>query len=341
MMARRMAYAVLALALIAAGADAVYWKWAADRMRYEIDAWVADRAAEGWRVTMARPAVSGWPLAVTADLRDVSVTQGQMVALQLPDVVLSVPLLRPTILALEFRGDQVIKAGDGPAIRLAGAPLSAQVPLPDPAGRPVTLAGRDLRVEPESKAWIAHVATMDGHVGVNQAGATPDAPVAFALQAEGVELPDKVNWPLGRNIESASVSGTLNGSLPPLNPTAVWASAWRDGGGSVDVKQADIVWGPLNLTSTATLALDDQLQPMGSGSAKASGYLETLDRMAKAGLLTKSAATVAKAMLSLLAGMGSGDAPPEVEVPLTLQYRTLSMRQVPLVRFPELDWPRP
>jgi hypothetical protein len=28
-----------------------------------------------------------------------------------------------------------------------------------------------------------------------------------------------------------------------------------------------------------------------------------------------------------------------VEVPLTLQYRTLSMRQVPLVRLPELDWP--
>jgi hypothetical protein len=181
---------------------------------------------------------------------------------------------------------------------------------------------------------------MEGHVVVaSQAGANPVGPVAFALQAKGVDLPDGVNWPLGRSVESASVSGTLNGSLPPLNPTAAWASAWRDGGGSVDVRQADIVWGPLNLTSTATLALDDQLQPMGSASAKASGYLETLDRMAKAGLLTKSAATVAKAMLSLLAGTGSGDAPPEVEVPLTLQYRTLSMRQVPLVRFPELDWP--
>jgi len=32
--------------------------------------------------------------------------------------------------------------------------------------------------------------------------------------------------------------------------------------------------------------------------------------------------------------------PPEVDdVPLKLEFRTLSMRQVPLVRLPELDWP--
>lgn len=348
MMVRRLGYAMVALVVIAACVDAVYWKWAADRMRYEIDAWVADRAAEGWHVTMARPAVGGWPLAVTAELRGVSITQGQMAGqgqtagLQLPDVVLSVALLRPTTLALDFRGEQVIKAGGAPAVRLAGSSLAAEIPLPDPAGRPIILGGRDLRIEPESKAWAVHVAAMQGQVvTVAQAAVAPAGPVSFAWQAEGVDLPGGVDWPLGRSVQSVSVSGTLNGRLPPLNPTSAWASAWRDGGGSVDVRQADIVWGPLNLASTATLALDDQLQPMGSGSAKASGYLETLDRMAKAGLLTRSAATVAKAMLSLLAGTGSGDTPQEVEVPLTLQYRTLSMRQVPLVRFPELDWPNP
>jgi hypothetical protein len=28
-----------------------------------------------------------------------------------------------------------------------------------------------------------------------------------------------------------------------------------------------------------------------------------------------------------------------VEVPMTLEFRTLSVRQVPLLRLPELDWP--
>jgi hypothetical protein len=44
-------------------------------------------------------------------------------------------------------------------------------------------------------------------------------------------------------------------------------------------------------------------------------------------------------VLSLMAGTAVADEPSAVEVPLTLQYRTLSMRQVPLIRLPELDWP--
>ena len=45
--------------------------------------------------------------------------------------------------------------------------------------------------------------------------------------------------------------------------------------------------------------------------------------------------------LSLLANAPDDGSPSAVEVPLSLQYRTLSMRQVPLVRLPELDWPQP
>ena len=87
------------------------------------------------------------------------------------------------------------------------------------------------------------------------------------------------------------------------------------------------------------MALDDQLQPMGSGNARIAGYADTLDRLAAAGMLTKSVAVAAKAILSLMAGTSDTDQPASVDVPLTLQFRTLSMRQVPLVRFPELDWP--
>jgi hypothetical protein len=93
------------------------------------------------------------------------------------------------------------------------------------------------------------------------------------------------------------------------------------------------------LTASATLALDEQLQPMGAASAHLIGYAETLDALAVRGAISKSAATAAKAVLSLLAHTPEDGGPPDVEVPLTLQYRTLSMRQVPLLRLPELDWP--
>jgi hypothetical protein len=136
-----------------------------------------------------------------------------------------------------------------------------------------------------------------------------------------------------------SVEGSLNGRLPETDDMRRWAEAWRDGGGSLEIRHLTMGWGPLGLTSSATLALDDQLQPMGSGNGRFIGYAETLDKMAAAGMLTKSAATAAKAVLSLMAGTSDTDQPSAVDVPLTLQYRTLSMRQVPLVRLPEVDWP--
>jgi Uncharacterized protein conserved in bacteria (DUF2125) len=117
------------------------------------------------------------------------------------------------------------------------------------------------------------------------------------------------------------------------------AAAWRDAGGTLEIQRLAVNWGPLDLTGSATLALDDQLQPMGTGSARVIGYAETLDALAARGAISRSAATAAKAVLSLLAHAPADGSPPDVKVPLTLQYRTLSMRQVPLLRLPELDWP--
>jgi hypothetical protein len=138
-----------------------------------------------------------------------------------------------------------------------------------------------------------------------------------------------------------SIEGALNGPLPAAPDITAGAEAWRDGGGSLDVSGFTLGWGPLGVTGTATLALDDQLQPMGSGNAKLVGFADTLDKLAAGGMLSKSAATAAKAVLTLMAGAAESDTPTSVDVPLTLQYRTLSMRQVPLVRFQELDWPAP
>ena len=107
----------------------------------------------------------------------------------------------------------------------------------------------------------------------------------------------------------------------------------------MEIQHLTLTWGPLELTAGATLALDDQLQPMGTGTARIVGYAETLDTLAAHSLISRSAATAAKAVLSLLANAPDDGSRPDVEVPLTLQYRTLSMRQVPLLRLPELDWP--
>jgi hypothetical protein len=144
---------------------------------------------------------------------------------------------------------------------------------------------------------------------------------------------------LGPRIASLTLQGALDGPVPRAHTLGERAAAWRDGGGTLEIQHLAVNWGPLDLTASATLALDEQQQPMGTGSARVIGYAETLDALASHGVISKSAATAAKAVLSLLAHSPEDGGPPDVEVPLTLQYRTLSMRQVPLLRLPELDWP--
>jgi hypothetical protein len=161
---------------------------------------------------------------------------------------------------------------------------------------------------------------------------------AFSFKLEAVALPPTVRWPLGNTIGEIAAEGAVEGAVPSAQPLLPWVGAWRDGGGSLQIQHMALTWGPLSLAASATLALDDQLQPMGAGTSRLTGYGATLDALAAGGTISRSAATAAKAVLSLLAGTpGDGDSA-DVDVPLTLQYRTLSMRQVPLLRLPEIDW---
>jgi hypothetical protein len=185
----------------------------------------------------------------------------------------------------------------------------------------------------------ANVQTLRLHLDFEPEAQSGAPAVTFSLQAEAVGPPAGIARLLGPRIANLEVDGALNGPVPAGHTPAEQAAAWRDGGGSLEVRRLALVWGPLDLTASATLAFDDQLQPMGAGSARLVGYAETLDALAAHAVISRSAATASKAVLSLMAHNPEDGSPPDVEVPLTLQYRTLSMRQVPLVRLPELDWP--
>jgi hypothetical protein len=62
-----------------------------------------------------------------------------------------------------------------------------------------------------------------------------------------------------------------------------------------------------------------------------------LDALAEARLIAPRAATAAKAVLALLQ-RPQPDGKPAVQLPLTLQDRTLALGRIPLARLPELIW---
>jgi hypothetical protein len=345
---KRRKYRVIAIALplLLVAGDLAYWRIAAERLRDGFRGWVSAQAAQGWRIASGPVSIGGWPRAATLAVPNISLHHSGSavpgdVEVASAGVTLSVSMFSPANLRLSMAGPAHLRAAGSPDLVLSSAEDWASVPLSESGFGMIDLHTSGLRVEPATGAWHATVGLLNARASIADVekgdGSGPAA--TFSVGAEAIALPAAIKWPLGTNISSLSLDGALNGPLPAIRDITSWAEAWRDGGGSLAITHLALGWGPLGLTSSATLALDDQLQPMGSGSGRIVGYAATLDRLAAAGTLTKSAATAAKAVLSLIAGTGESDEPSVVDVPLTLQYRTLSMRQVPLVRLPELDWP--
>ncbi len=377
-MTRRVAWSIVAiLVVLVAAAQVAYWKVAADQLKAGYRSWMTARIAEGWDVGSGPLSIGGWPRAATLTVPDLTLrhagpTIPGTLDVAAADVMLSVSLFEPTHLRLSISGPTHVRAGGIPDIIVTGDQTAMSVPLgarsskgapasevnrpvrqpgpehdrvnltpsrSDQAGpRPVVLQARGLRIEAATGAWHVSIGLLNAQAEASAADQAPAAAV-FRVSSEAIALPGTIRWPLGRNISSLAVDGKVRGPFPTQSGITGWARRWRDRGGALDIARLTMGWGPLGLTGSATLALDDQLQPMGSGNGRFVGYDKALDKLAEDGVLSRSAATVAKAVLSLIAGADDNERATTVDVPLTLQYRTLSMRQVPLLRLPELDWP--
>lgn len=343
-MRRRILFTITGLLLALPVADTIAWNISIGRLETGFRAWAENAAANGWVVTHGKFAPGGWPWSAQLAVRNLTVRGGPPVISggafwHAPSIVLKVALTRPLGLEIEAVGEQRLKVGTMPEAILTGSRLWAVVglgalndagDLEIAAERPRLTAGAD---------WIVTAGRLRVRVEQPKAMQTADTATGFSVGADDIVLPASVRWPLGRTIARLDVDGTMEGVLPPAQDSASWAATWRDAGGSLQLRNLMLIWGPLNLTAAATLALDDQLQPMGAGTSRVIGYAAALDALADGGTLTRSATTAAKAVLSLLAGSSDDQEPADVEVPLTIQYRTLSLRQIPLLRLPEIDWP--
>ena len=343
-MRRRLWLFVIALPVALLLLDALAWHFAVRYLEAGLADWTVQAQAAGWKLESGKPEPGGWPLAAHLTLRNVHLTGGAAdvprgVDWQCDALTFGIDLRHPRDVTVTVPGPQNLRVGESPPVPLSARVLSARLPLQQNPNA-IRLSAENMLIGPApdrpERLSVNHLSL--------RATLHPDAPqgqptVTLALAVRGIGLPAEHDWPLGRQVGSLVLNAVVNGKLHSAPSLAERAAAWRDDGGNLEVQRLAVNWGPLDLSGTATLALDAQLQPMGAGTARAVGYAATLDALARHGVMTRSAATAAKAVLSLLASAPDDGSPGEVEVPLSLQYRTLSMRQVPLGRLPELDWP--
>ena len=338
------ALAVLPILLLAG--DFFYWRLALGELREGFRIWTQQAREAGWEVRHGALSPGGWPNAATVRVEDVTITHvgaapGMPFSLSAGSeaVLLRVRLTRPDVVEITPLGLRPVRINEGPPLPLAADYLRLRLTLqPNAPPRAMEIDATAFSATLPNLGLLT-IAAFHLRADLNPDAGRDQAAVVFTALAGPVALPDGVRWGLGPEVSDAAAEGVLNGPLPSGAGFAARAAAWRDGGGSLELHRLSLGWGPARINATATLALDEDLQPMGAGTGKIAGYAAALDALAANAVLTRSAAKAAKAVLSLLANTPIEGQPEEVEVPLALQFRTLSVRQVPLVRLPELEWP--
>jgi hypothetical protein len=343
--ARLLLGSAIALALVAA-LHALVWRWAGSEMQAGVDAWIASRRALGWRVTHGPPQRGGWPLAASLTLPDVTLHGGTATlpggfGLAAESLVMRVALPRLDRLLVAMPGRNRLRFGDV-ELPFAADRLSIAVPLErNVLPREATAEAERLRLATPAGPFELRALRLDVETRLTATEGEPA--LQLALRAEDIVLPPgpPALVALGRQLERATLEAAVTGPVPPGRFPTTKAEAWRDGGGSFEVRGLTLDWGKVGLGITATLTLDEALQPMGAGSLKMRGAAEAIAAAQSAGLIPASMVRPARMLVQLRSRVPSGGGPPQFEVPLTLEERTLAAGRFPLAHLPRLVWPSP
>lgn len=336
----RFALSGLVLLALLAVAHTLLWRWMGSQLEAGFNAWTQARRAQGWQVEHGTPVRGGWPLAASLNVPNLHLTGGTGsfpggIDWQAGTMQLRLRLPHIQTLVVDLPDAQRIATGFGD-FSFAAERLEARLRLePGIPPRDAEIIAERLRLGTQSGA--VELQSLVANVDTRSTATEGEAAFTLNLQAEDATLPTPS--PLGQKIESLSLDASLTGPVPPGREPRQRAEAWRDGGGTLEVQGMSLRWGPLGLSGAATMALDDQLQPMGAGTLRVTGIEALLDTLVASGAMPARTAGNIKPMLGLVMTRPADGGPPHVELPLTLERRSLSAMRLPLVKVPMVVWP--
>jgi hypothetical protein len=336
------------IAVLAAGLALLDWLGChllLRRMQAEYAQWQLAAESQGWRVASARVEGGGFPFGATLKISELTLSGGQALVPGGLDwhaqrVTLSLSLLRPWLLDVAPQGQQTVRAATGQTVVLNADMLLAQVPLG--GGRPdhirIEISGLTAGLGGSGHPQDVRIDGLDMQLQAARGGSARTS-LQLDVQAHGLGLPDKGRWPLGATVSRLETQISLASPALSGRAPAEQARAWRDWGGKVEVTKLALKWGPLDMSGSATLGLDDKLQPAGHGLAEVRGWQATLDALASGGALPQGVAQTAKAVLSLMApASGADGGGPRLSLPVSLKDSTVSLGSIPLLRVRPLVW---
>lgn len=142
---------------------------------------------------------------------------------------------------------------------------------------------------------------------------------------------------LGSQIEKVSGEMEIYGPLPQ-SLTAPPLARWRDAGGVAEVRSLRLEYGPLNLHTEGTLALDGGLQPVGAFTARLQGFHAAIDALQQGHVIDRGEALTSKLVLGALAQIDSATGKSSLNLPVSIQDRSVYVGPLKLGKIPIVYW---
>ncbi len=336
----RFGLAGLALLLVLLGAYSAYWLIVAGQVKNGVAAWAQTERARKIEISWQRIGVTGFPFAYRVALENTVLHDGRVT----PAPEVRIPRLfagaRPwdfanwQLTAPEGISAALAGAGERPPLKVAAKTAAGVLAVDQQAGATLWLRLRDIDAEADERvpissanAWITLPPKPPrSHI---------DPSVGLALDLRQVQL-SGMTPVLGDTIDELAFGVTLKGGFPD-GKLADAVSAWRDDGGAIELDNLQLKWSGLSATGTGTLALDRELQPIGSFSGAIEGYDQILTALVQSGHLRAADAGLARLALALLAKAGP-DGKPMIATAFTIQNGQMYLGPAKLGKAPHLSW---
>ena len=334
---------VVGVIVIAVAGYTGYWFIAAGEIGERIDDWAEKQRAEGLEIESEGTFVSGFPLRFEITLRAPRIhdtrngwrwatdsLRAEASAWDFSEVTVY-PDRRNSVQVLVEGGEwHAIDAqidGGRLVVRLDGDRRFREVAL-DLHG--VEVAG----VWPERVAQIGSL--QANGVAIDDDG-TGEQVLKTAIAVRDATLPSDLAEGLGETLDFLDIDASVVGAIQSERGTNEAITAWRDAGGTLELNDFRVRWGPLGIESAGTIALDGAMRPIAALTADIIGYGDVIDALIMSNMIPLGDAFIAKVAFNMLAEKPEDGGPPVLRgVPVTAQDGTLTVATIKVAELPPL-----
>ena len=331
------------LLVVVVGAYTAYWMIVAGKLKDGVADWADGMRGQGLDAAWQAARVGGYPFAFRLELTGLRLRGTAAVG----DFDLQAPMVTGSISPWNFR-DWNVSAPQGletalakaqvAFAKIAAATASGAVSAAPAGGTTVWLSFNDASVEPAGEpAGRITAATANFWALLPDRPAQGDSEHSLGLAADlhGVGIPAAPS-PFTGKIDDLACGLSVMGTIA-AGPARQAADTWRRAGGTVELDHFDLGWSGMRVAGSGTLALDNDLQPIGALSGGIEGYDRLLAGLVAAGRMRPNDAGLARIALGFLAKSGP-DGRPRIETSFTIQNGQMFLGPAKLGPAPRIDW---